>query len=90
MPKNVKTTPWGLLGASLLGNWAPGTGSIIYIGTKPYSEEPCIGTSMKQKNYDSFLVGGFNPSEKYVHWDDYSQYWEKEKMFQTSFAKMKP
>ena len=31
------------------------------------------------------LVGGFNPSEKYefVSLDDYSQYMEKTKMFQT-------
>jgi len=33
--------------------------------------------------WDLFLVGGFNPSEKKVSWDDYSQYMEK-KMFQTT------
>ena len=31
------------------------------------------------------LVGGLNPSEKYlVNWDDYSQYMGKYKMFQTT------
>ena len=36
---------------------------------------------------DLELVGGFNPSEKYESvgsWDDYSQYLEKQKMFQTT------
>lgn len=31
----------GLLGACLIGNWAPATGSI---GTRQYGEEPRIGT----------------------------------------------
>jgi hypothetical protein len=40
-----------------------------------------------QESY-GFLVGGFNPSEKKVSWDDYSQYMEKKKCFKppTSFC----
>ena len=38
--------------------------------------------------YIYILVGGFNPSEKYYSWDDYSQYMEK--MFQTTNQYMYP
>ena len=36
--------------------------------------------------YHSDLVGGFNTPQEYdfVNWDDYSQYMEKQKMFQTT------
>jgi hypothetical protein len=41
-----------------------------------------------QYTYIYILVGGFNPSEKYYSWDDYSQYMEK--MFQTTNQYMYP
>ena len=40
---------------------------------------------MEEELLRAILVGGFNPSEKIlVSWDDYSQYMEKQKMFQTT------
>jgi hypothetical protein len=48
-------------------------------------ESPTCLTCTNKYIYDDILVGGFNPSEKIlVSWDDYSQYMEKSKMFETT------